>query len=249
MSHQPDARPAQVVQHARHRAPLANLLGGGRLGQLPDDDISDGTAIADGDARELRHGAEVVVVELLVNRRVLIVETFIRLERDQHDGAGELTHEWREGGACRIRHHIDKEKIKVGGLHRRHERCRLLWIVGDTETMDVQATRRFRRNRPTGGRDALLRVRGRRGLRSSQHPHEGIFLLHHVIVESGALFPVRVESNAHYANVRRERLTAFDPLALRRQQNGRTGQHDNCHNVSHGNFTVFSLSNLSFGRE
>ena len=234
VAHQADARAAEVVEDACDRAPLANFIGGGSNGQdarcpsqighatgttdvlsvgcngqdarcpsefaeLADDDVGDGAAVADGDAGELGDGAKVVVVELLVDRRVLVVEARVWLERDEHDRAGKLPHERRERRACGIRHHVDEEQVEVGGLHRRNERRRLLRVVGDAEAVDLE-----------GGRARVLTRRGGRGRPPFQRPHERVFLLLHVVVEAGALLPVRVEADRHHADVRRERLAALD---------------------------------------
>ena len=75
MSHKPDTRTAQVVQHMRNGTPLANLLVSFRITfKLPDDNICHGTAIADCDARKLGNRAKVVVQELLVYGGMFLVE-------------------------------------------------------------------------------------------------------------------------------------------------------------------------------
>ena len=186
MAHEPDARAAQVVQHVRDGAPLANLLFGLRVAvELPDDYVRDRTPIAYGDARELGNGAEVVVQELLVDCRVLVVEARVGLESDEDDWALKLAHERREGGARRIRHHVHKKQVEIRRLHHRDERRGFLRIVRDAERGDIDIVRL----------DALLEDGG---------------FLYHVFVETGTLLPVSVESHAHDAHVRRKRLAPFD---------------------------------------
>ena len=101
--------------------------------ELSDYNVRDRTPIAYGDACELGNGAEVVVQELLVDRRVLVVEARVGLERDEDDWALQLAHERREGGARRVSHHVDEEEVEVGGLHRGDHRGGLLRIVRDAE--------------------------------------------------------------------------------------------------------------------
>ena len=168
VAHEPDPGAAQVVEDVRDGAPLANLLFGlGVAVELSDYNVRDRTPIAYGDACELGNGAEVVVQELLVDRRVLVVEARVGLERDEDDRALQLAHERREGGARRVSHHVDEEEVEVGRLHRRNERRGLLGIVGDAKRSDIDIVRL----------DALL---------------EDVRLLEHVIVETGALLPVGV---------------------------------------------------------
>ena len=189
VAHEPDARAAQVVQHMRDGAPLANLLFGLRVAvELPDDYVRDRPPIADCDAGELWNGAEVVVQELLVDCRVLVVEARVGLESDEDDRALKLAHERREGGARRIGHHVDEEEVEVGRLHRRNERRGLLGIVGNAERSDVDVVRLY----------ALL---------------ENVCLLEHVVVETRALLPVGVKPYGHDADVCGKRLS---PLYARR---------------------------------
>ena len=193
VAHQADARAAEVVEHVRDGAPLAHLLGGLRVAvKLADDDVRDGTPVADRDARELGHGAEVVVVELLVDRGVLVVETRVGLESHEHDRHVQLAHERREGGGCRVGHHVHEEEVEVGRLHRGDERVRLLRVVRHPEARHLHLVRG-----DLVGEHALL--------------------LQHVLQQPGALFPVRIQAHRDHAHVGREGLAARHARGIRQR--------------------------------
>ena len=170
----------------RDGAPLADLFVRGPVALEPADDrVRDRPPEPHGDAGELRHGAEVVVEELAVDRRVLVVEALVRLQRDEDDRARELAHERREGRARRVGDHVDEEQVEVGRLHRRDHRRGVLRVVRHAEARD-------------GDREA------------GELRDEGVLLALHVVEEAGALGPVGVEADAHDADVRGERLAAVD---------------------------------------
>ena len=186
MAHEADAGAAEVVEDAGHGAPLANLaIGAGVALKLPDDRVGHGAAVAFGDARELRHGAEVVVEKLAVDGGVFVVEALVGLQRHKDDRyARQLAHEWREGRGGGVGHHVDEEEVEVRRLHCGEERDGGLGVVGHAEAGD--------------------------GRRAFQFRGKGVLLAPHVVKEAGALRPVGVETDAHHADVGGKGLAPFD---------------------------------------
>ena len=165
------------MQNVRNCAPLAYLIiGAGISIEFSDYYIRNLFSIAYRNSGEFRNRAEVVVVELLVHSCLFVVETRIRLKRNQHYRTLQFAHKRSEGGACRVCDHVDEENVEIRSLHRRnHGRC-LLRIVGHSEAGNLH----------------------RMGVELSD---ENILLFHHILKETGALFPIGIESNAHHADI------------------------------------------------